>query len=332
MVSNKKVPDHRAPKKLNGGKSPALAAAEVQLRELIKARQHQTLTILLTPELAQLLLERRGIQRPVQSHHVDFIKREIKEDKWQHNGATIKISKAGHLIDGQHRCLAVVEAGIAVKTDATIGMDEETFYTIDRGCRIRTATDVLSIARGDIGCEAKTAVAAIRWIVAFERAADQREPVRPKSHDLDDQVIVHSWDQHSEALRPAVQWATRCKGLFRPPGLFAALYYVIHRARKRGATSFFAQLESGEDLHRGDPVLTLRRKLHEIYTSESSKPDPITVAGLVILAWNACVQERTLEKFGGFKRHADGSRKFPGIRTTKFGYVRGGDEDEQAAE
>src|SRR5574342_134321 len=99
MVSNKKIPEHRAAKPRNGTKSPAQATAETQLKELIKARQHNTLTIMLTPELAQMLLDRRGIQRPVQGTHVDYLSGQIKDGKWQHNGDTIRVSKAGHLID-----------------------------------------------------------------------------------------------------------------------------------------------------------------------------------------------------------------------------------------
>lgn len=326
MSSNKLVPSHLAKPRMNGGKTPAQAHAETLLKEFIKARQHQTVAIDLTPELARLFLDRRGIQRPVKGSHVDYLISQIRAGKWQYNGDTIRLSKSGHLIDGQHRCLAVVESGITIKTDLSIAVDDMAFYTINRGIAMRSSSDVLSIARGDIGCDPKTAVGAIRWVVSIDAAGDQQAPVKPRGRDVDDIAIVKSWDNHSEALRPAVQWAIHNRMAFRPPSLFAALYYVIHRARKRGATTFFEQLATGEDLHRGDPALVLRNKLHAIYTNDMQTTDPVMIAALVIFAWNAYVQERTIEKMAGVKRNGDGSLKFPQIRTTKFGYGTGAAE------
>lgn len=118
--------------------------AKAVMIEFLKVKQHKTTPILLTPELARLLLERRveGMQRPVIAAHVAFLTHAIKTEAWQpYNGDTICLSVSGKLIDGQHRCLAVLESEIAVETDIALAVPDISFHSKGFGYRGRTVAE-----------------------------------------------------------------------------------------------------------------------------------------------------------------------------------------------
>ena len=99
--------------------------------------------IVLTPELARKFLEGNENNRPCSQTHVNRLAREISEGRWKFNGDTICRSGT-RLIDGQHRCQAVVKSGIAIRTILVDEIEDGVFDTKDCG-RKRTAADVLAV-------------------------------------------------------------------------------------------------------------------------------------------------------------------------------------------
>jgi hypothetical protein len=56
--------------------------------------------------------------------------------RWKYNGDSIRISKEGVLLDGQNRLLAAQKAHVDLVCDLVVGLDDDTFNTIDQG-RVR---------------------------------------------------------------------------------------------------------------------------------------------------------------------------------------------------
>jgi hypothetical protein len=104
----------------------------------------RTEIISLTPDLALQLLKINTSNRPLKARSVSVLAKAIKRGEWSFNGDAIRVSRSGRLLDGQHRCQAVVEAGIAVMTLLVTGLEDDVFSTIDRGFG-RTTGDIMSI-------------------------------------------------------------------------------------------------------------------------------------------------------------------------------------------
>ncbi len=110
----------------------------------------------LTPRMAERFLSRNyDKQRKIKYDWVETIASDIKEGRWNPNvpNSSIVLSKRGEMLDGQHRCLAVVKAGIPVKTYLTRDADEASFRDIDNSMT-RKAKDF-------IDCKNATVVSSI---------------------------------------------------------------------------------------------------------------------------------------------------------------------------
>jgi|WetSurMetagenome_2_1015567.scaffolds.fasta_scaffold50434_1 hypothetical protein len=97
----------------------------------------------ITPSMATKYLEMNTNNRTIRQSHVDFLAKEIKDDRWVLNGASI-VFDGPTLVDGQHRLWAVVTAGKPISTLVARGVDKDCFPTIDTGIG-RTAGDSLHI-------------------------------------------------------------------------------------------------------------------------------------------------------------------------------------------
>lgn len=103
----------------------------------------KTQTILLTPLWALRLLGANLNNRRMNKAHVEKLAAAMRAGEWALNGETIKVSKTGNLLDGQHRCAAVVKSGVTISVLLVTGCDDHIFRTIDKG-RARLNSDSLS--------------------------------------------------------------------------------------------------------------------------------------------------------------------------------------------
>src|SRR5580692_2847485 len=99
--------------------------------------------IMLTPEMAVQFLEHNTLNRPLSDQHVKRLVGQIIGGKWKFNGDTIKISKGGGILDGQHRLWAVVESKVSIETGLVMGIEKDAFATIDTLRKPRSGADVL---------------------------------------------------------------------------------------------------------------------------------------------------------------------------------------------
>lgn len=85
----------------------------------------------ITPEIAEEMLRNNPINRTIKSKRVNKYAREIQSGKWTATPTPISISPSGRLLDGQHRLLAVIKAGIPIKAPIAYDVPEDTVF--DRG-------------------------------------------------------------------------------------------------------------------------------------------------------------------------------------------------------
>ena len=102
----------------------------------------QVRAVMITPEMAEKLLDDRAPNRSVSSAVLNKYARDMAAGRWKLNGQTIKISRQGHLIDGRHRLEAAKKSKTSFPAIIVEGLDEEVISTLDIGRR-RAMSDVL---------------------------------------------------------------------------------------------------------------------------------------------------------------------------------------------
>lgn len=98
----------------------------------------------ITPAKAQTYLQTSLGNRPISSPVVLSYADTMKKGKWMLNGMCIIFDTEGHLIDGHHRLMAVIKAGIPVKFDVVRGVSVDAFTTYDCG-RHRTLGQLIAM-------------------------------------------------------------------------------------------------------------------------------------------------------------------------------------------
>lgn len=98
----------------------------------------------LTPELAREWLETMPeYQRKASAVVVAEYAKDMGDGRWiEGTGDAIRFNKQGQMIDGQHRCLAVIESGVSIVVTIIEGLDDEVYLVLDKG-RKRTAADTI---------------------------------------------------------------------------------------------------------------------------------------------------------------------------------------------
>jgi len=101
----------------------------------------------LTPALAKTLLKNTNPrQRKLRDNLVNKYAEDIKQGRWRSTGDPIRIHTDNSLIDGQHRCAAVVQAGVPVPDTIIVTLaDDEAFEGIDVGAG-RSLRDVVKMS------------------------------------------------------------------------------------------------------------------------------------------------------------------------------------------
>ena len=97
------------------------------------------------PKEALKLLEGNDANRGIKKVHLEWLRLQMNEDKWRpQTGESIKISKTGKLIDGQHRLNAIVKSGKTYEFLVVTDLEDEVYTVIDSGVS-RTGGDALHV-------------------------------------------------------------------------------------------------------------------------------------------------------------------------------------------
>lgn len=239
---------------------------------------------LVTPEYAQELLKRNTSNRPLSAYTVEQYAAAMERGEWKFNGDTIRISESNVMLDGQHRCHAIVKSGIPQRYIIVRGLPDEVFQTIDQGKK-RTVGNMLAIA-GEINHS--TLASALRWILIIsERVGSTKRSVTPAEcfQALTKHQSVRRWvayHQNSKDLR----------ALF-DSNVVAVATLAAEKYGDEVVERFLWQLASGEGLKRTDPAYELRARAIQNKTRTTRTPDYLFVP-LIIKAMKAFVNGKQI--------------------------------------
>lgn len=116
---------------------------------------------LVTPEMAQMLLDRNWENRLIRKSVVNSYAQAMLRGEWSLNGEYIIISSNGVLNDGQHRLMAVIENGLPVVMGLQFGVERNSRTTLNTGFK-RTLADHLTM-QGQGNAHQLSATVRLAW-------------------------------------------------------------------------------------------------------------------------------------------------------------------------
>jgi hypothetical protein len=231
-----------------------------------------------TPQMAAQMLGTMIGNRMLRQRVVARYAREMIAGKWLLNGESIKVSREGKLVDGQHRLNAIIAAGVTVPMAIVRGVDSAAFLTLDTGCS-RSYHDAATIA----GREWLSEVASFaRWWIKYERGVNSTASKITASHqEIDDLIERHPGIPDSARFVKSLKVVqNKCSAGVQ--GFVHA--YAAERYDREMADSFMQDLNDGARLEKTSPIYALRSRLVDY---SDRKPDAGHILALTIKAWNA---------------------------------------------
>jgi hypothetical protein len=251
----------------------------------LRARQAATAVttriVALTPAMAEALLAANiDNNRGIRDSRVAALVRDMLSGRFCLNGETIKVSVTGRLLDGQHRCMAVLQSGVTIQAILVEGLPEATLGTIDMGQR-RSVAQSLKM-RGE---PQPTAIAAIaRRILMWDAGVRTNAS---GSQFLATEREITDFIERTPAVRHCVDVSRRAASyVCAPTATIGLAYFLCSRVDAGDASTFFIdQLTDGLGLHAGDPAKALRDRF--AVGSRRGRVAEADALGYTLRAWNA---------------------------------------------
>lgn len=262
--------------------------------------KHSIVTI--TPTYAAQLLESNSHNRKLDDRLVADYAKEMSHGKWEINGETIKISKTGILLDGQHRLNACVRSGHDLVTMMVEGLDEHVFTTINRGKK-RSIAQILAME----GCKNAAQVgSAIKWVNWIEtgkiRPVMSGNDVKPTAQETLEWLQAHTF------IIEAVKAVVGMRHL-SSVSITAAVYYLLYMKDANLCVDYFKGLVKGENIRSGDAAFAIRNRL----ISKSRDPNISEQAVLLVRGWNAFRHNEKMHNVVGWVKNSSNQYTFPDI-------------------
>lgn len=243
-------------------------------------------TVVVTPALAKVWLQRNEHNRNLRPSGVGDYARDMVAGRWRLNGEAIKFAADGTLLDGQHRLAAVVAADVPVLMLIVSGLDPTVQETMDSG-RKRTTADALHL-RGETNAAILASVLKRVWM--WDQG-DYKFNSRTGPTIAESAALL----EFRPEIRRSAEIAARVHASFRylPQSVVGTAHHVLSRVAPADAVWFFARLGDGAELTFNHPILTLRARAMTEAAERRRTPDERHMAYL-IRAWNAVREGREL--------------------------------------
>jgi hypothetical protein len=235
----------------------------------------------LTPKKAGEWLSSMAANRPARQPHVRNLAGAIKAGRYLLNGEAIKFDDKNQMIDGQHRCLAVILADMPVDVLVVRNLpsDNGIFETLDSG-RSRNIGDMFARAGEENYAMLASAVA---WLWRHQNGTMAGREKAPRHDEANDVLKAHP------KLRDSCH-AVHCVKKVMRTSMAACLHYLFAGKSPADADRFFQQLGTGENISSRDATTSaiywLRNRMIEDRSSTAKLP-PGFFCALTIKAWNA---------------------------------------------
>lgn len=249
-------------------------------------------TIEVTPALAKEWLTRNKRNRPASTVTIEKYRRDMADGNWQFTGDAIRFDSAGVLLDGQHRlvALSIMPPGFTLPLLVIRDLDSRSQLVMDQGRR-RTPGQQLSL----LGVKNSNLVAAAAKIcLVWEEGLMFRDN---RLKQLTTSAQIERWvETHPQDVSALSEAFATIRAVDASPSVVGAAYIRFRNIDPGAAKRFISSLGTGANLSEGDPILTLKNRLHKI-RRESIATSERDLLAFLILAWNAHRAGKSMTKF-----------------------------------
>lgn len=254
----------------------------------------------LTPTLAQQLLMHNTDNRPIRKGHVLALARDMAQGRWRVTGDSIKIDTDDKMIDGQHRCYAVIESGVSVRALLVIGLDPEAREVIDTNAR-RSAADALGFA--GLGKSAHTVAAAAR--IAIGRETGFYTSALDASYPKVTNSEVVAWVEAHPDIHDAVSLGRKTeRAIGLSGGPWAYCLWELRRISPDEASEFAFSLAEFRTEGTGDPRAALLTAVQRARAARRALPAS-EILFIVFRVWNAWRSNAQVKRINPVGNRAD---------------------------
>lgn len=227
-----------------------------------------------TPKLAAKWLESNEGNRHVRQRDVQKYARDMLAGAWDRTAEPIKFSPTGRLLDGQHRLLAIIEAGVTARLAVAYNVPDTAQARMDTGST-RTAADALAML-GVPNYALTAAVARLALAVAYDSVG--------RFDATHDDVIA--WvEDHPEAARSVTFALPLRNQLAVAPRIVGYTHLVLSHVDEEAADSFWLSAAERLAAYPGDPAIALARRFDDARVNKERIPDAGYLS-LIYRAWN----------------------------------------------
>ena len=240
--------------------------------------------ITLTPEKAKEFLINQERNRGHSKSAVRRLSIALQKGEWRKNNDAICIDNNGHMINGQHRCLAIIKTGISVPVILATGYEPNDIFVMDQAIKTRSGGDALSI----IGVPNAREVAATLSVLSvyieqvYHTVSRTASVLSPKS-------ILIEYEKYKREIHNSTHFTNnllhRAEMRFIKGSICTFCHFAFLKAGTDDPDQFFESLVIGSLLIGGSPILQLRNKLIRNHVS-LAKLGKLSILALVIKAWN----------------------------------------------
>jgi hypothetical protein len=200
--------------------------------------------ILLTPEMAEVFLERNTNNRAFNNTNLRVLIDQMEKDEWKFTGEVLIFDINGNLINGQHRVQSVIDSGRAIEVSIVTGVEPEVFKVLDSGY-VRQGADAYFIE----GIEnPNTASAACKFLYGYKRG--KLDGRGDKGRSLTSQQLIDFYYENGpDAIDESVEFTLNIKGKdFTPvitPRVMAGFHYLFSEKNQQQAEEFLNKFYLG---------------------------------------------------------------------------------------
>jgi len=239
--------------------------------------------ITLTPEKAKMLLKKQGRNRNVSNPVISRLSAAIRQGEWKINNDAICIDTNGCMINGQHRCKAVVATGTEIPVLFAQGYDPNNIFVMDNAIKTRSAGDALTLNGVKYGNNIAGMLGVLKtYIEAVYIGTAVRSTMSP-------QAALVEYEKYKDEINTSVKFidkrlkASGMRILKGSIGGFCHLAFSM--VDKDCASNFMESLICGSLLSDDSPVLQMRNKLirNKVTLAKISGRD---ILALIIKSWN----------------------------------------------
>jgi hypothetical protein len=236
----------------------------------------------ISPGIAQAWLDRNLRNRRVRRALVRRLASDIRNDKWEVSGDAIRFDTDGNLIDGQHRLMACVEAGKAIRSFVVYGLDQSVQNVIDTGT-VRSKGDMLAL----YGVSNANSVA-----YGYRLLRAHKEGLVPTTELMSHADMMDLYERHPKLPLYVPNAGSLPRGI--PLGLVGFVAYVgaTILKRKDRVDAMIGVLKTGVPDYEGDVMHRYRERViaRRLDSSAGEKTKRHEVIWTFYHAWNLFVE------------------------------------------